>query len=145
MNQITNIITEYIDEERNVQFVDVYYNDNEEGVVAAEICLDTGKVFYRDSKYRSEPMVKETINLITKTIDPVDGAKRILKNYNYFVSLWHTDDICYWADKLEIDLTKEEIATVQMQIEKYHDANTGINWSVIEYWILDVFQNRNLK
>ena len=145
MKQITSVFTEYIDEERNVQLVDVYYDNDEEGVVAAEICLDTGKVFYRDPKYRSEPIVKETIHLITKSIDPVKGAKRILADNGWFCSLWHTEDILHAAEMLKVELTDKQIEIVKKQIDKYHNAEIGINWDVINFWIEEVIKMKNLK
>ena len=40
----------------------------EEGTVACEVCLDTGKAFYRDNAYRAYSEVTEAIEEIRKTI-----------------------------------------------------------------------------
>tara|TARA_B100000767_G_C19647187_1_gene485098 strand:+ start:231 stop:695 length:465 start_codon:yes stop_codon:yes gene_type:complete len=70
MRQIAEIKFDHIDEEENVQSVDIFFtdDDNEEGTVACEVCLDTGKVFYRDNIYRAYDEVKEAIKEIRKTI-----------------------------------------------------------------------------
>jgi len=71
MRQIAEIKFDHIDEEENVQSVDIFFtdDDNEEGTVACEVCLDTGKVFYRDNIYRAYDEVKEAIKEIRKTIE----------------------------------------------------------------------------
>jgi hypothetical protein len=70
MRKILETSTEHIDEIENTQSVDVYFvdDDGEEGTVACEVCLDTGKAFYKDNIYRSSRKVKEAIEEIRKTI-----------------------------------------------------------------------------
>jgi len=69
MRKILEVSTDHIDETENTQSVDVYFvdDDGEEGTVAAEVCLDTGKVFYRDNLYRVDK-IEEAIAEIRKTI-----------------------------------------------------------------------------
>jgi len=70
MRKILEVSTDHIDETENVQSVDVYFvdDDGEEGTVACEVCLDTGKVFYRDNLYRGLKEIKTAIEEIRKTI-----------------------------------------------------------------------------
>ena len=58
--QIEDIRT-YLDEMLNATSIDLYFEGTEEGEVAAEVCMDTGKVFYRDNIYRSNNRVQEAI------------------------------------------------------------------------------------
>ena len=62
----------------------------------------------------------------------VEAAKEVLKDAGYIMGLWHEDDIRAYADSNDIKLTKKQVADVKGNIERYHDANQGINWEVIQ-------------
>lgn len=49
---------------------------------------------------------------------------------------WHIDDIRL-RDKT---LTEEECSEILTDIEKYHDANIGINWDIIDSYIDEHYQ-----
>ena len=70
MRKIAEVRTDYIDEENNAQSVDIFFTDDdmEEGVVACEVCLDTGKVFYKDNIYRAYSEVRDAIKEIKGSI-----------------------------------------------------------------------------
>lgn len=79
MNQITDIETTYIDEEQNVQYIDVYYEDQDEGQVAAMICLDTGKVFYRNIEFKFYERIKAIADEISRSVTPKTHTETDLK------------------------------------------------------------------
>lgn len=70
MRKILEVLTHHIDETENTQSVDVTFvdDDGEVAEVACEVCLDTGKAFYRDNIYRASEEVQEAIAEIRKTI-----------------------------------------------------------------------------
>ena len=69
MRKIAEVKFDHIDEVENTQTVDVLFTDNlEEYEVACEVCLDTGKIFYRDNIHRLNSEVQEAIKEIRETI-----------------------------------------------------------------------------
>ncbi len=72
MKRISEVITEHIDEELNATYVDVYVVGSEEGTVAAVVCNDTGKVFYRDYIWASYEQVTTAIQ---EVVDQVQKPK----------------------------------------------------------------------
>lgn len=44
---------------------------------------------------------------------------------------WDADDIMSVAEKMDIELTEDQIREVMKLIVQTHDANIGINWDVI--------------
>ena len=44
---------------------------------------------------------------------------------------WSTDDVMYQAESMGITLTEEQADTILDNVERFHDANEGINWVVI--------------
>lgn len=40
------------------------------------------------------------------------------------------------------ELTEQEKARVLYEAERRHDANVGINWDVLAYWIMDLYADR---
>lgn len=70
MNPTTKHLSEvdntFIDEENNTLYIDGFFADNcgdcEEGTSIAVVCLDTGKIIYRDNRFRGNQMVVEAIN-----------------------------------------------------------------------------------
>jgi len=60
----SEIRTDFIDEEANVQYIDAYVSgdDNEEGKVIATINLDTKVVSYKDERAKTDEKAQEAIN-----------------------------------------------------------------------------------
>ena len=44
---------------------------------------------------------------------------------------WHAEDVLNQDDTL----TPEQVGMVLDRIKNNHDANIGVNWDVIDYWI----------
>jgi acyl-homoserine lactone acylase PvdQ len=51
---------------------------------------------------------------------------------------WSTDDVLMVADKMEVELSEKEADEILDRLLRYHDANVGINWDVIESHIEDL-------
>lgn len=45
----------------------------------------------------------------------------------------------------EPKLTEQEKARVLYEAERRHDANVGINWDVLAYWIADLYAYRIIR
>lgn len=79
---------------------------------------------------------EEAIRAIRRSFDP-----------DWMASWWHISDIqdcaTAWGDDLDDEaITDEEAREVLRLLEKYHDCEVGICWSVIEGWIDEVKQQR---
>ena len=48
---------------------------------------------------------------------------------------WSTYDVLGLADEMGIKLTDQEADEILDQMERFHDAQIGINWGVIEIYI----------
>ena len=48
--------------------------------------------------------------------------------------IWNIDDVKGRAP----DLTDDECRQVLELVERKHDANIGVNWDVLDYWIAEV-------
>lgn len=48
---------------------------------------------------------------------------------------WSTYDVLGVADEMGIELTDQEADEILDQMERFHDAELGINWGVIEIYI----------
>jgi hypothetical protein len=69
---------------------------------------------------------------------PADFAKRILAldpDTEIVDMYWCGEDVRHQADELGIELTDEQVADVISLLSSKHDANIGINWETISYWI----------
>jgi hypothetical protein len=73
--KIVEVKTDHTDEEENVTAIDVIFEDDlEEYVVVGEICLDTGKVFYRDSICRLFSEITEAVEEVRSSIIKESGS-----------------------------------------------------------------------
>ncbi|MFY8165520.1 MAG: hypothetical protein ACOVJ8_02940 [Sediminibacterium sp.] len=48
---------------------------------------------------------------------------------------WSTYDVLGLADEMGIELTDQEADEILEQMERFHDAQIGINWGVVEIYI----------
>jgi hypothetical protein len=55
---------------------------------------------------------------------------------------WSTEDVLMQADAMDIELTEEQADDILDSLENKHDANIGINWDVISFYI-DNYLNAN--
>ena len=57
---------------------------------------------------------------------------------------WHIDDVRELAAHRGIELTDDECRIVLRRVKRYHDAECGVNWGVIDSWI-DQYQKEKAK
>lgn len=57
---------------------------------------------------------------------------------------WSTEDVIGLADTMNIVLTEEQADKILDNLLDHHDADVGVNWGVIEYYIED-FLNEQTK
>jgi acyl-homoserine lactone acylase PvdQ len=48
---------------------------------------------------------------------------------------WSTEDVLAMAESMDIELTETQADQILDNLIKYHDANVGINWDVINFHI----------
>jgi hypothetical protein len=54
---------------------------------------------------------------------------------------WSTEDVLAMADNMQVELTEKQADEVLENVFRYHDADVGINWGVIEYHIENLIYN----
>ena len=107
-----------------------------EGYTSGELHRFTGEVNYIGAWSRT---VRRCEVAITKE-ELVIQAKQILKDAGYFGITWTRADIeNHEVGKL---LTEKETDEVIKLVEHKFDAEQGINWGTIEYWIKEVLNLR---
>ena len=72
-----------------------------------------------------------------------EWAKRWLKEKDEVIALscWTIFDVMERAKDLGKTVTKEDVEKILFMIDKKQDANIGINWDVLDYWIDRVLEN----
>jgi hypothetical protein len=70
-------------------------------------------------------------------IPRTEDIKR-LTDPNWLASWWHISDV----QSLNDELTEDECRSVLSMVDRKHDANIGINWDFIEYWIDEIIDER---
>ncbi len=73
-------------------------------------------------------------------IPRAEDIKR-LTDPNWLASWWHISDV----QSLDEDLTEDECKDVLAMVDRKHDANIGINWDFIQYWIDEIIDERDKK
>jgi len=69
---------------------------------------------------------------------PTESDIKRLTSPDWLASWWHIDDV----KGLNKKLTKQECRDVLNMVDRGHDANIGINWDVIRYYIDEVIEER---
>lgn len=72
-------------------------------------------------------------------VDTEDLIQELL-NRGYIRVLWHKEDVECTAVDMGVTLTEDQIEQVIDNISHDHDANTGVNWYVIQHHIENVLQ-----
>lgn len=70
--------------------------------------------------------------------DPRDIVK--LTSPDWTADWWHISDV---QESVDVEMTDEECREVLNQVERYKDANIGINWEVIRYYAGEVIDERD--
>lgn len=56
---------------------------------------------------------------------------------------WSTEDVLSRAEDMGVTLTEEQGDQILQKIYDFHDANVGVNWFVIYFYIDDFLENLN--
>jgi hypothetical protein len=56
---------------------------------------------------------------------------------------WSTDDVLMRADDMGLTISEEQGDVILETIYRYHDAEVGINWAVIDFHIENYLENLN--
>ena len=56
-------------------------------------------------------------------------------------AIWQVEDVEYWAEEREMEVSKEGAAKILGAMNDNHDATNGMNWDTIDYW-LDEFAHK---
>ena len=64
-------------------------------------------------------------------------VKSILEEYwkNKIALIWGTDDVIYYGEQHGIKITEEKAREILWKIQSNHDAEIGVNWDVIDYYV----------
>jgi hypothetical protein len=54
---------------------------------------------------------------------------------------WTIEDVLQQAKEMKMKITKRQCGKVLDMVKHKHDANIGVNWNVIAYWIREVTGN----
>jgi hypothetical protein len=56
---------------------------------------------------------------------------------------WSTEDVLAMAESMDVELTETQADIILDNLLKYHDANVGINWDVINFHIENFIEKTN--
>lgn len=79
----------------------------------------------------------------------MDKADYVIRNLEDIKSgdaiaiIWSADDVqCIAKENYDTTLTQDELRYVLDGMRRKHDAEIGINWGVIDYWVETVVETR---
>lgn len=75
------------------------------------------------------------------TGEEIQNAKAILKAADFIETFWHMDDIIDRAKEMGKTVNKKQAREIAAIMSRRHDANEGINWTVIDCHI-DMYFNK---
>jgi hypothetical protein len=89
----------------------------------------------------------EAVFAIKRALQPAQKLRRDLEiePIRYIALVWQTEDVESTAEELNINLTSKEANKVLYNIEKNHNAETGVNWGTIAEYIREYDWERNRK
>ena len=72
----------------------------------------------------------------------LDRVTQLDPDQEYACLIWCTDDALDRAQERETPITREEADEVICQCEEHKDAEMGISWTTLDWFISDVIENR---
>jgi len=75
--------------------------------------------------------------------EDIEDAEIKVKTPDNIFAIWQTDDVFAVAKQRGATLTVDEARDVLVRIDHHHDANFGINWGVLEFWVDQVVAERD--
>ena len=70
-----------------------------------------------------------------KIINDLKDIRQLLATDEQLLISWHIDDIIHQAETLDIEISKTQAQNILSLLGGYHDADVGINWSVINSYL----------
>jgi len=125
-------------EEVKVRIIQQHSKARERGVIIVEdkikkIIADLDVVFNKQT-LGDIPAIQEELK------------KLMEEDKNTIRLVWSIDDIkgidAEREDQTIEPLTDEECRKVLQEVERHHDAEVGVNWEVLEYWVDEVRTER---
>ena len=75
----------------------------------------------------------------------IEQALDVLQRAGYqTLGLWQVDDVIMYAEQEDYDITEEEAEEIFDKMSYKMDASIGISWNVIDYWINNYLQEKEL-
>ena len=59
----------------------------------------------------------------------------MISSPDWVASWWHIDDVIECCDWQGFELTDDDARETLRLADKYHDAEHGINWAVLQSWV----------
>lgn len=59
--------------------------------------------------------------------------------------VWCLEDVLGTADEMGVTITKKEASEVLWLLKNKHDAEVGVSWDTIKFWINDVIAERKVS
>ena len=88
---------------------------------------------------------KSLVNKIMESIKPAVEQMVEKEFADCCMVSWHVEDIhcCIEDREMDVEVSDKEAAEILEWIERKHDANIGVNWDVIEYYIEEFVKERD--
>ena len=64
-----------------------------------------------------------------------DDLLKELRNRDYALSAWCSADVLHRAKETDKECTEEDAKHICNEMDRKHDANLGITWDTIDYWL----------
>ena len=70
------------------------------------------------------------------------------KTYPEQISIvWSVEDVLGLEDNMcrtyaDRGMTRQEAAHVLHEVEQHHDANIGVTWDILEFWVRELYGNK---
>lgn len=138
--KVESVDSYYIDDQ-NLQHIDAYFEDHDEGVTVAVVDRDNGKIIFFQEVYREDKKVQDAItDIITTRVrqNEIADAKKTLEKYGYSTqNLWQVNDVQAYATEGISSMRAKQILS-----------NVVCSPSVIQYIneaIVDELDNQGYK
>jgi len=79
--------------------------------------------------------------IMTTAKEYIDRLQRFYKDDDVLaIAIWCADDVRARAGDMDIELTDEQVDNVLSYVENKQDANLGITWDTLDFWIEKVVE-----
>jgi hypothetical protein len=65
-----------------------------------------------------------------------------ISSLDWVASWWHISDVTDCCDWEELDITDDDAREALRLADKYHDAEHGINWEVLQSWVDHIIEQK---